>query len=107
MPHNQFTDMTLSFPIEVSDDLTITIKKAVDNSFEYYPGVLAGSSQWWGDMTFAASDEIILTRDTNQGAVMPTTKTVDHIMVPQHVVLTLDNISMADKRRMAVEQRYK
>lgn len=66
--------MTLSFPIEVSDDLTITIKKAVDNSFEYYPGVLAGSSQWWGDMTFAASDEIILTRDTNQGAVMPTTK---------------------------------
>lgn len=38
---------------------------------------------------------------------MPTTKTVDHIMVPQHVVLTLDNISMADKRRMAVEQRYK
>lgn len=104
---DQFTDMTLSFPIEVSDDLTITIKKAVDNSFEYYPGVLAGSSQWWGDMTFAASDEIILTRDTNQGAVMPTTKTVDHIMVPQHVVLTLDNISMADKRRMAVEQRYK
>ena len=104
---DRFTDMTLSFPIEVSDDLTITIKKAVDNSFEYYPGVLAGSSQWWGDMTFAASDEIILTRDANQGAKMPATKTVDRIRIPQHVVLTLDNISMAEKRRTAVEQRYK
>ena len=62
---------------------------------------------WQVQANGGASDEIILTRDTNQGAVMPTTKTVDHIMVPQHVVLTLDNISMADKRRMAVEQRYK
>ena len=38
---DNYTDMAISFPIEVADDLTLTVKKAVDNSFEYYPGAVS------------------------------------------------------------------
>ena len=54
----------------MSDDLTVTIKKLVEETdygtFTYYPGVLSGTSQWWGDMVFAASEEIVLKRDADQ-----------------------------------------
>lgn len=69
---DRYTDAVRSFPVEVSDDLTVTIKKLVEETdygtFTYYPGVLSGTSQWWGDMVFAASEEIVLKQRCRSGA---------------------------------------
>ena len=101
---DNYTDMAISFPIEVADDLTLTVKKAVDNSFEYYPGVLSGTSQWWGDMAFAASDEIVLTRDADQGAEPAAVKNVRQVSLPERVTVNLDAAPVADSRRIAAER---
>ncbi len=105
---DRYTDKAMSFPIEVADDLTLTVKKVVEESefgtFVYYPGVLSGSSQWWGDMAFAASEEIVLTRDADQGAEPAAVKSVLRIAVPERVVVNLGTAPAADGRRAAAER---
>lgn len=102
---DKFTDMPISFPVEVTDNLTLTIKKTVDNSFAYYPGVLSGSSQWWGETAFAAAEQIVLTRDANQKTIGATAQSIHQILVPKQVKITLDDKSVAEKRRLTVEKK--
>lgn len=105
---DRYTDTAISFPIEVADDLTLTVKKVVDESefgtFIYYPGVMSGTSQWYGDMAFAASDEIVLTRDADQGAEPAAVKNVRQVSLPERVTVNLDAAPVADSRRIAAER---
>ena len=98
----------MSFPIEVSDDLTLTVKKVVEetqfDTFTYYPGVLSGSSQWYGDMAFVATEEIVLTRDADQGAAAAAVKSVGRVTMPRHVTLNLEAASAADGRRTMADK---
>lgn len=69
----------------------MTIKKLVRTdygTFTYYPGVLSGTSQWWGDMVFAASEEIVLKRDADQGEPAAV-KSVRHLSMPERVTVNL------------------
>ena len=105
---DRYTDKAMSFPIEVSDDLTLTVKKVVEetqfDTFTYYPGVLSGSSQWYGDMAFVATEEIVLTRDADQGAAAAAVKSVGRVTMPRHVTLNLEAASAADGRRTMADK---
>lgn len=104
-----YMDKALSFPIEVSEDLTVSIKKVVeeteyDGTFIYYPGVLSGTSQWWGDMVFAASSWIVLTRDADQGPEPAAVKSVRRLSMPERVTVNLGMSLVADSRRAVAER---
>ena len=92
----------------MADDLTLTVKKVVDEAefgtFIYYPGVMSGTSQWYGDMAFAASDEIVLTRDADQGAEPAAVKNVRQVSLPERVTVNLDAAPVDDSRRIAAER---
>ena len=105
---DRYTDAVRSFPVEVSDDLTVTIKKLVEETdygtFTYYPGVLSGTSQWWGDMVFAASEEIVLKRDADQGPEPAAVKSVRHLSMPERVTVNLGASPAVDNRRAVAER---
>lgn len=105
---DRYTDAVRSFPVEVSDDLTVTIKKLVEETdfgtFTYYPGVLSGTSQWWGDMVFAASEEIVLKRDADQGPESVAVKSVRHLSMPERVTVNLGTSPAVDNRRAVAER---
>ena len=73
-------------------------------TFTYYPGVLSGTSQWWGDMVFAASEEIVLKRDADQGPEPAAVKSVRHLSMPERVTVNLGASPAVDNRRAVAER---
>lgn len=53
---------------------------------------------------FAASDEIVLTRDADQGAEPVAVKSVRQVSLPERVTVNLDAAPAADSRRIAAER---